>query len=114
MCSCCDVFQFENGFYHNFQAFKDRKSVDKIIIESINTHSSLSCDTKAIIRQSWKFMCFPGIEVLEQERRFIKQARKEVETQAQKMLEQGMTTQVLVLSCYMYLIFILKNNITND
>ena len=35
-----------------------------------------------------------GVEVVEQDRRFIKQARKEVETQAQKMLEQGMETQV--------------------
>ncbi|XP_041349093.1 conserved oligomeric Golgi complex subunit 5-like [Gigantopelta aegis] len=34
-----------------------------------------------------------GIEVIETDRRFIKQARKEVETQAQKMLEQGMETQ---------------------
>ena len=35
-----------------------------------------------------------GIEVIEQDRRFIRQARKEVETQAHKMLEQGMETQV--------------------
>ncbi len=35
-----------------------------------------------------------GLEVIEQDRRFIKQARKEVEVQAQKMLEQGMETQV--------------------
>ncbi|XP_071081856.1 conserved oligomeric Golgi complex subunit 5-like [Haliotis cracherodii] len=34
-----------------------------------------------------------GIEVIDTDRRFIKQARKEVETQAQKMLEQGMETQ---------------------
>ncbi|XP_059152670.1 conserved oligomeric Golgi complex subunit 5-like [Physella acuta] len=34
-----------------------------------------------------------GVEVIEQDRRFVKQARKEVETQAQKMLEQGMETQ---------------------
>ncbi|CAG5125041.1 unnamed protein product, partial [Candidula unifasciata] len=34
-----------------------------------------------------------GIEVIEQDRRFVKQARKEVQTQAQKMLEQGMETQ---------------------
>ncbi|KAK2155274.1 hypothetical protein LSH36_244g03005 [Paralvinella palmiformis] len=34
-----------------------------------------------------------GVEVIEQDRRFIKQARKEVELQAQKMLEQGMETQ---------------------
>ena len=36
-----------------------------------------------------------GIEVIEQDRRFIKQARREVETQAEKMLQQGMETQVL-------------------
>jgi len=35
-----------------------------------------------------------GIEVIEQDRRFITQARKDVETQAQKMLEQSMETQV--------------------
>ncbi len=35
-----------------------------------------------------------GLEVIEHDRRFIRQARKEVETQAQKMLEQGMETQV--------------------
>ena len=35
-----------------------------------------------------------GVEIVEQDRRFVKQARKEVETQAQKMLEQGMETQV--------------------
>lgn len=35
-----------------------------------------------------------GVEVIEQDRRFIKQARKEVEAHAQKMLEQGMETQV--------------------
>lgn len=35
-----------------------------------------------------------GVEVIEQDRRFVKQARKEVQTQAQKMLEQGMETQV--------------------
>ncbi|KAH9496319.1 Conserved oligomeric Golgi complex subunit [Bulinus truncatus] len=34
-----------------------------------------------------------GVEIIEQDRRFVKQARKEVETQAQKMLEQGMGTQ---------------------
>ena len=34
------------------------------------------------------------MEIVEQDRRFVKQARKEVETQAQKMLEQGMETQV--------------------
>ncbi|KAH3880912.1 hypothetical protein DPMN_004834, partial [Dreissena polymorpha] len=34
-----------------------------------------------------------GIEVIEQDRRFVKQARQEVETQAQKMLEQGMESQ---------------------
>jgi len=35
-----------------------------------------------------------GVEVIETDRRLIKQARKEVETQAQKMLEQGMEMQV--------------------
>ncbi|CAL1534536.1 unnamed protein product [Lymnaea stagnalis] len=34
-----------------------------------------------------------GVEVIDQDRRFVKQARKEVETQAQKMLEQGMESQ---------------------
>ncbi|KAL8566375.1 hypothetical protein ACOMHN_049333 [Nucella lapillus] len=34
-----------------------------------------------------------GVEVIEADRRFIKQAHKDVETQAQKMLEQGMETQ---------------------
>ena len=38
-----------------------------------------------------------GVEIVEQDRRFVKQARKEVETQAQKMLEQGMETQVTCL-----------------
>ena len=43
-----------------------------------------------------RVLCAAGIEVLEQERRFMKQARKEVETQAQRMLEQGMSSQVRV------------------
>ncbi|XP_052679211.1 conserved oligomeric Golgi complex subunit 5-like isoform X3 [Crassostrea angulata] len=34
-----------------------------------------------------------GVEIIEQDRRFIKQARKDVESQAHKMLEQGMETQ---------------------
>ncbi|XP_076469307.1 conserved oligomeric Golgi complex subunit 5-like [Babylonia areolata] len=34
-----------------------------------------------------------GVEVIEADRRFIKQAHKDVESQAQKMLEQGMETQ---------------------
>ncbi|CAI9719984.1 conserved oligomeric Golgi complex subunit 5 [Octopus vulgaris] len=38
-------------------------------------------------------MDLSGIEVIEADRRFIKQARKDVEAQAQKMLEQGMETQ---------------------
>ena len=41
-------------------------------------------------------MDLSGIEVVEPDRRFIKQARKEVETQAQKMLEQGMEMQVVI------------------
>ena len=39
-------------------------------------------------------MDLSGLEVIEQDRRFIRQARKEVEAQAHKMLEQGMETQV--------------------
>ena len=39
-------------------------------------------------------MDLTGIEVIEADRRFIKQARTQVEEQAQKMLEQGMETQV--------------------
>nr|KAG5691678.1 hypothetical protein BaRGS_014133 [Batillaria attramentaria] len=35
-----------------------------------------------------------GVEVIEADRRFIKQAHKDVELQAQKMLEQGMETQI--------------------
>jgi hypothetical protein len=35
-----------------------------------------------------------GIEVIEADRRFIKQARKQVELQAEKMLELGMEMQV--------------------
>ena len=35
-----------------------------------------------------------GIDVIEVDRRFVKQARKEVEAQGQKMLEQGLETQV--------------------
>ena len=37
-----------------------------------------------------------GLEVIDQDRRFIKQARKEVEANAQKMLQQGMETQVFM------------------
>lgn len=47
-----------------------------------------------LLNEQLGLMAILGIEVLEQERRFIKQARKDVETQAQRMLEQGMTTQV--------------------
>ena len=39
-------------------------------------------------------MDLSGVEVIEADRRFIKQAHKDVESQAQKMLEQGMETQV--------------------
>ena len=39
-------------------------------------------------------MDLSGIDVIESDRRFIRQARKEVEAQAHKMLEQGMETQV--------------------
>lgn len=46
-----------------------------------------------------------GIEVIEQDRRFGKQARKEVESQAQKMLEQGMETQVLLVKVTDFNIF---------
>jgi hypothetical protein len=35
-----------------------------------------------------------GVEIIEQDRRFVKQARQQVESQALKMLEQGMETQV--------------------
>ena len=35
-----------------------------------------------------------GIEVIEQDTIFIRKARKDVERQAQKMLQQGMETQV--------------------
>lgn len=35
-----------------------------------------------------------GIEVIEQDTVFIRKARKDVEKQAQKMLQQGMETQV--------------------
>lgn len=41
-----------------------------------------------------------GIEVIDADRRFIKQARKEVEAQAQKMLEQGMEMQVGKHNCF--------------
>ena len=47
---------------------------------------------------------FSGIEIIEQDRRFIRQARKDVELQAQKMLEQGMETQVADdKNIYMYI-----------
>ena len=36
-----------------------------------------------------------GIEVIDADRRFIRQARKDVELQANKMLEQGVEAQVL-------------------
>jgi hypothetical protein len=39
-----------------------------------------------------------GIEVVEQDRRFIKLARKEVEEKAHRMLEQGMEAQVQLQS----------------
>ena len=39
-------------------------------------------------------MDLAGIDVIEVDRRFVKQARKEVEAQGQKMLEQGLETQV--------------------
>ena len=44
-----------------------------------------------------------GIEVIDHDRRFIKQARKEVEAQADKMLDTGMDTQVK-LSCLFYIL----------
>ena len=43
-----------------------------------------------------------GIDVLESDRRLIKQARKEVESQAQKMLEQGMETQVKSVKIFFF------------
>ena len=39
-------------------------------------------------------MDLSGVEVIEQDTLFVKKARKDVEKQAQKMLHQGMETQV--------------------
>ena len=42
----------------------------------------------------YKGVDLSGVEVIEQDTLFVKKARKDVEKQAQKMLHQGMETQV--------------------
>jgi len=47
-----------------------------------------------------------GIEVVDADRRFIRQARKDVELQAHKMLEQGIEAQVRPQICWRYFRYI--------
>jgi len=46
-----------------------------------------------------------GIDVVDADRRFIRQARQDVELQAHKMLEQGIESQVCLALCKCYLIY---------
>ncbi|XP_071153138.1 conserved oligomeric Golgi complex subunit 5-like isoform X1 [Mytilus edulis] len=83
------------------------RRVIRIIYLSKRLHSQLQGGAREITKAAqslnelgsfpFNYICegvdLSGIEVIEQDRRFIKQARQDVETQAQKMLEQSMETQ---------------------
>ncbi|XP_074644447.1 conserved oligomeric Golgi complex subunit 5-like [Tubulanus polymorphus] len=78
------------------------RRIIRIVYLSRRLHSQLQGGVREITKaaQSLNELDFlsegvdlSGIEILEQDRRFIRQARNEVEAQAQKMLAQGMETQ---------------------
>ncbi|KAL5014542.1 hypothetical protein ScPMuIL_008812 [Solemya velum] len=78
------------------------RRIIRIMYLSKRLHSQLQGGAREITKAAQSlneldYICegvdFSGIEVIEQDRRFIKQARKEVESQALKMIEQGMETQ---------------------
>ncbi|KAJ8301246.1 hypothetical protein KUTeg_020233 [Tegillarca granosa] len=78
------------------------RRVIRIIYLSKRLHSQLQGGAREITKAAQSlneldYICegvdLSGVEVIEQDRRFIKQARRDVEVQAQKMLEQGMETQ---------------------
>ncbi|KAL3853402.1 hypothetical protein ACJMK2_016944 [Sinanodonta woodiana] len=88
---------------HNLQEACDMlRRIIRIIYLTKRLHSQLQGGAREITKAAQSlneldYICegmdLSGVDVIEQDRRFIKQARKEVETQAQKMLEQGMETQ---------------------
>ncbi|XP_052781963.1 conserved oligomeric Golgi complex subunit 5-like isoform X1 [Mya arenaria] len=78
------------------------RRIIRILYLSKRLHSQLAGGAREITKAAQSlneldYICegvdLTGIEVIEQDRRFVKQARNEVETQAQKMLEQGMESQ---------------------
>ncbi|ESO82323.1 hypothetical protein LOTGIDRAFT_198052 [Lottia gigantea] len=78
------------------------RRIIRIIYLSKRLHGQLQGGSREITKAAQSlneldYVCegvdLTGIEIIEQDRRFCKQARKEVESQAQKMLEQGMETQ---------------------
>lgn len=78
------------------------RRIIRILYLSKRLHSQLEGGAREITKAAQSlneldYVCegidLSGIEVIEADRRFIKQARKDVEAQAQKMLEQGMETQ---------------------
>lgn len=78
------------------------RRIIRILYLSKRLHSQLQGGSREITKAAQSlneldYICdgvdLTGIEVIEQDRRFVKQARQEVESQAQKMLEQGMETQ---------------------
>ncbi|XP_064606457.1 conserved oligomeric Golgi complex subunit 5-like [Liolophura sinensis] len=78
------------------------RKIIRIMYLSKKLHSQLGGGAREITKAAQSlneldYVCegsdLSGVEVIEQDRRFIKQARKEVEAHAQKMLEQGMETQ---------------------
>ncbi|KAK6993674.1 conserved oligomeric Golgi complex subunit 5 [Biomphalaria glabrata] len=78
------------------------RRIIRIMYLSRRLHSQLEGGAREITKAAQSlneldYICqgvdLSGVEIIDQDRRLVKQARKEVETQAQKMLEQGMATQ---------------------
>ncbi|XP_060069562.1 conserved oligomeric Golgi complex subunit 5-like isoform X3 [Ylistrum balloti] len=78
------------------------RRIIRIMYLSKRLHSQLQGGAREITKAAQSlneldYICegvdFAGIEIIEQDRRFIRGARKDVETQAQKMLDQGLETQ---------------------
>ncbi|KAL4226453.1 Conserved oligomeric Golgi complex subunit [Mactra antiquata] len=88
---------------HNLQETCDLlRRIIRVLYLSKRLHSQLQGGAREITKAAqslneFDYICegvdLTGIEVIEHDRRFVKQARIEVESQAEKMLEQGMETQ---------------------
>ncbi|XP_021370975.1 conserved oligomeric Golgi complex subunit 5-like [Mizuhopecten yessoensis] len=78
------------------------RRIIRIMYLSKRLHSQLQGGAREITKAAQSlneldYICegvdFAGVEIIEQDRRFIRGARNDVETQAQKMLDQGLETQ---------------------